>query len=228
MKIFIQVLLFVFPWCIRCFFYRKLFGYKMHKTARIGFSLILCNELTMEENTKIGHLTVIKPIDRVYMAAYSRIGAMNFITGYDTSEDSYAKKVGFFGHVTDRKCELVLDEDAAITSRHIIDCNGGVYFGAHSLLAGMRSQILTHAIDIYNCRQDAQPVKIGNYVFIGTGCIILKGTEIPDYAIVGAGAVLNKKYTESYKVYGGVPATAKKDLTNENIKFFSRPSGDVI
>lgn len=228
MKAIIQICLMIFPQCIRRFFYRKLFGFKIHKTARIGFSLILCNELTMGENTRIGHLTVIKPIDRVYMAAYSRIGAMNFITGYDTSEDGYAKKVGFYRHVTDRKCELVLDEDAAITSRHIIDCNGGVYFGAHSLLAGMRSQILTHAIDIYNCRQDAQPVKIGNYVFIGTGCIILKGTEIPDYTIVGAGAVLNKKYAESYKVYGGVPATVKKDLTNENIKFFSRSSGDVI
>lgn len=227
MKAIIQILLMVFPQCIRRFFYKTLFGFKIHKTARIGFSLILCKEFTMEEHTRIGHLTIIKPIDRVYMGPYARIGAQNFITGYNTSEGGYAKKVGFYKHVTDRKCELVLDEDAAITSRHIIDCNGGVYFGAHSLLAGMRSQILTHAIDIYNCRQDTQPVKIGNYVFIGTGCIILKGTEIPDYAIVGAGAVLNKKYTESYKVYGGVPAKVKKDLANENIKLFSRPNGDV-
>lgn len=218
----------IFPQCIRRFFYRTLFGYKIHKTARIGFALILCKEFTMEEHTRIGHLTVIKPIDRVYMGPYARIGAQNFITGYNTSENGYAKKVGFYRHLPNRRCELVLAEDAAITSRHFIDCIGGVYFGSHSLLAGIRSQILTHGIDAYKCRQDAESVIIGDYVSIGSGSIILKGTEIPDYVIVGAGAVLNKKYTESNKVYGGVPAKIKKDLDKDEVKFFSRPNGDVI
>lgn len=228
MKIIIQILLMLFPQSIRRFFYKSLFGFKIHKTAKIGFSLILCKEFEMEENTRIGHLTIIKPIDKVYMGKYARIGALNFITGFNTSSNGYAKKVGFYRHVLDRKCELILDEDVAISSRHIIDCNGGVYFGAHSSLAGMRSQILTHGIDAYNCRQDAKPVKIGKYVSIGSGSIVLKGTEVPDYVIVGAGAVLNKKYTESYKVYGGVPAKVKKDLSNEDVKWFSRGSGDVI
>ena len=69
---------------------------------------------------------------------------------------------------------------------------------------------------------------IGNYCSIGSGSIILKGTIIPDYAIVGAGAVLNKSYTESYKIYAGVPACVKKDLNYNEVKWFSRQSGDVI
>lgn len=84
--------------------------------------------------------------------------------------------------------------------------------GEHSLLAGIRSQILTHTIDAYACRQDAKAVILGRYAYVGTGCILLKGTVIPDYSIVGAGAVLNKRYTESRKIYAGVPAKIIKDV----------------
>ena len=228
MKIFVQILMMVLPQSIRRFLYKRLFGFKIHHTARIGFSLVLCDELVMEEHSYISHFTIIKPIDRLIMYPYARIGSLNFITGYNTKKNGFAKRIGFYKHVNDRKCELVLKEDAAITSRHFIDCNGGVYMGEHSLLAGIRSTILSHAIDFKNCRQDALPVVIGSNTFIGTGCILLKGTVVPDFSIVGAGAVLNKSYTESFKVYGGVPAKVVKDISNEYSTFFSRPSGDVI
>ena len=38
----------------------------------------------------------------------------------------------------------------------------------------------------------SKPVKIGTNVFIGMNCIILKGVEIPDNAIVPAGSVIRK------------------------------------
>ena len=198
MKLLIQILMMVLPQPIRRFLYQRLFGFKIHHTARIGFSLVLCDELVMEEHSYISHFTIIKPIDRLIMCPYARIGSLNFITGYNTKETGYAKKIGFYKHVNDRKCELILKEDAAITSRHFIDCNGGVYMGEHSLLAGIRSTILSHAIDFKNCLQDVQPVVIGSYAFVGTGCILLKGTNIPDYSIVGAGSVVNKLYTENH------------------------------
>ena len=227
-RIFTQIVLMAFPQTIRRFLLQKLFNFKIHKTARIGFSLVLCEELVMEEHACIGNLTLIKPIDRLHMGKYARIGALNFITGYNTKENGYVKRMGFYSHVKDRKCELILGEDVAINRSHFIDCNGGVYFGEHSSLAGLNTQILTHGIDAYNCRQDVKPVVIGKYVSIGTGCIILKGTVVPDYVIVGAGAVLNKQYTESRKVMGGVPAVIKKDLSNEDVKWFSRESGNVL
>lgn len=228
LKIILQIILMPFPFLVRRFVYRKLWKYDIDKTARIGFSLILCHELTMKENTYIQHLTVVKPIDKLFMSRYARIGSLNFITGYDTSISGYANRKGFYKHVKNRHCELILGEDVAINSRHFIDCNGGVYLGSHSSLAGIRTQILTHGIDAYLSRQDAQPVVIGNYVSIGSGSIVLKGTIIPDYVIVGAGALLNKKYTESYKVYAGVPAIIKKDLSDCDVRWFKRSSGDVI
>lgn len=227
-KIFIQTVLFVLPMSFRRVFYRWLWGYKISSRAKIGYSWILSDELVMDDYSFIKSFTIIKNIDRLVMGKYSRIGPLNFITGFNTRVNGIAYKKGRFAHVKDRKCELILAEDVAINSRHFIDCNGGVYFGNHSSLAGIRSQILTHGIDPYNSRQDAAPVIVGNYCSIGSGSIVLKGTVIPDYVIVGAGSVLNKKYTESYKIYAGVPAILKKDLQYNEVKWFSRPSGDVI
>ena len=49
---------------------------------------------------------------------------------------------------------------------------------------------------------------------------------LPDYSVLGAGAVLNKKYDERYKLYAGVPARPVKDI-DRNAKYFDRLSGFV-
>lgn len=49
------------------------------------------------------------------------------------------------------------------------------------------------------------PVHIGNNVFIGTRCIILKGTHIGDGAVIGAGSVVQGKVPPG-TVYAGNPA----------------------
>ena len=51
----------------------------------------------------------------------------------------------------------------------------------------------------------AQPVRIGNNVWIGAGTIILKGIEIGDAAVIGAGSVVTKSIPAGSKVVG-VPA----------------------
>lgn len=48
-------------------------------------------------------------------------------------------------------------------------------------------------------------VRIGNNVFIGQKSLILKGADIGDNVIIGAGSVVSKKL-ESNAVYAGVPA----------------------
>lgn len=51
----------------------------------------------------------------------------------------------------------------------------------------------------------AQPVRIGNDVFIGCNATILRGVTIGDGAVVAAGAVVMDD-VEPYTVVGGVPA----------------------
>ena len=47
----------------------------------------------------------------------------------------------------------------------------------------------------------SKPVVIGNHVWIGAGCIILKGVTIGDYAIIGAGTVVSRDVASHIKVW---------------------------
>ncbi|MCF8274255.1 MAG: acyltransferase [Flavobacteriaceae bacterium] len=220
-KICIQILLFLFPWKLRRVLLNNFFSYKINSKAKIGFSVLLCDKLEMAENSSIAHLTICKNIDAIILNNNSGIGSLNFITGFNT------KNKTVYSHRLNRKCELIIKEHSAITSRHFLDCNGGIYIGKYTTVAGIRSTFLTHSIDIYKNRQDIKPITIGDYCFIGTGCNLLGGSCLPDYSVLGAGAVLSKVYSESNFLYGGVPARPLKDLKGYDVAYFNRHNGFV-
>lgn len=60
-----------------------------------------------------------------------------------------------------------------------------------------------------------KPVRIGNNVFIGCNCLILKGTEIGEGSIVGAGSVVCGKFPANV-VIAGNPAKVIRKLEEEN------------
>lgn len=217
MKLFFHFILMFFPWWLRrrllCFFG----GYKIDKTARIGFSLVMPKILEMGRGCSIGHFVVCKSsVDRLSMADDSSMGSFHLITGFSTRNKKH------FQHVKGRRCEMVIETGVGIPSRKFFDCNGGIYIGEYSTIAGQWTQFLTHSIDIYNSRQDAKPIKIGRYCFVGTGCILLPGSSLPDFSVLAAGSVLNKHYTESGYVYAGVPAVPKKKLNSKEIPWMQR------
>jgi maltose O-acetyltransferase len=51
----------------------------------------------------------------------------------------------------------------------------------------------------------ANPITIGNRVWVGMGAKILDGVTIGDNAVIAAGAVVNKNVPEN-TIFGGVPA----------------------
>jgi len=132
-----------------------------------------------------------------------------------------------FAHIINRKCEIIIEPHSAITSRHFIDCTAGIYFGSNTTFAGIRSQILTHSIDLTLNRQHAEPIFIGKNCFIGTNCVFLPGSKLPDYTILGAKSLLNKAFEESDCLYGGVPAKRLKALNRSKIAYFNRVKGYV-
>lgn len=211
-----QIIIMFIPWTLR----RKLliwrYGYEIDPTARIGKSLILSRKLRMGPRSRIHSGVICKGIDLLEMGEDSGIANFTYITGFSVEGCRH------FRHRLNRKCELILGRSAGITSRHFIDCNGGVYIGDFTTVAGIRTQILTHSIDVYNNRQDAKPVKIGRYCFLGTGCILLPDSELPDHSILGAGAVLTKKLDKAGCLYAGSPAKFVKELDVAKIPYFHR------
>lgn len=60
-----------------------------------------------------------------------------------------------------------------------------------------------------------QPVHIGNNVFIGMHCMIMKGVTIGDNAIIGAGSIVTKDIPANC-IAAGVPCKVIKYIENGN------------
>lgn len=222
MRFFLQAILCLLPWPIRRRLLRLFFGYSLHPTSRLGRCWIYPRFLEMAEHSRIGDLTVCKGLDRLSLGPWATIGRLNWITGFPSASNV----TGHFGSEPTRQPELLVAEHAAITNRHILDCTNSIHIGRFSTIAGFRSQILTHSIDLRESRQKSAPVTIGEYCFVGTACVILPGAALPDRCVLGAGSVLNKAQTETDQLYAGVPAAPVKRLGEES--YFSRAVGFVI
>jgi len=208
------------PWFLRRVLLQWLCGYRIARTSRIGFALVYPDELVLGEHSDIGPFTVCKGLRRLHLGAHASIGRGNWITGFP------AENKTFFTHQTDRVPELILGAQSAITHRHIIDCTNAIHIGAFTTIAGYRSQILTHSIDLMDCRQSSAPITIGDYCFVGTDCVLLGGSVLPSYSALGAKSLLNKAHTQTHSLYAGVPARAIRSL-EPDMKYFRREVGFV-
>lgn len=216
-----RLLIVLLPWRLKRFLLRVLFRYELHPRSYIGIAWVFPRQLVLGEGASIGHLTVCKGLERLELAAHASIGRLNWISAWPLNRPPH------FAHLPGRKPQLIVGTHAAITHRHIIDCTDEVVIGEYTTMAGYRSQILTHSIDLAECRQHAKPVRIGRFCFVGTASTILGGTVVPDNCVVGANALLNKPYEESYRLYAGVPATAVSEL-DPQMKYFTRSKGYII
>jgi acetyltransferase-like isoleucine patch superfamily enzyme len=174
----------------------------------------------MEEGSRIGHLTFCKNIDLLHLGAHAIMGQLNWITGFPSGPSRH------FAHQPDRRPELIVENHAGISSRHLIDCTARIRIGAFATIGGFRSQLLTHSIDFTAGRQTAEPIDIGEYSFTGTNCVLLGGSTLPHHSVLGAQSLLNKKWDEPYRLYAGVPAQPLKELS-ANLGYFRRTEGFV-
>lgn len=205
------------PMFLKRFLMRLLFGYELHPSAKIGWSFVAARRLVMAKNASIGSFTVIKKID-VLMGESSSIGRGNWITGFPQSDNSMFPMP--------REAQLEMGEQSAITHRHLLDCTAKITVGKFATIAGWMSQIMTHSIDLSSSRQACRPISIGAYCFVGTRVVILGGSTLPDYSVLGAASLLNKEFTEQFCLWGGVPAKKIKELPRE-MAYFTRAQGAV-
>jgi maltose O-acetyltransferase len=105
----------------------------------------------------------------------------------------------------DAKGNFSLGRASTINRNCRLDTRGGISIGDNVIVADDVS-ILTADHDIRNGWGGRQrPVSIADFVFLGTGCMILPGVNIGRGAVVGAGAIVTKDVPE-WTIVAGNPA----------------------
>lgn len=209
------------PWRLKRLALRQFFGYTLHPKAYIGLAWIFPRTLTMDEGSRIDHFNVAIHLDHMHLKKRASLNRGNWITGLSTRTH-----LPHFRHQPDRRAELIVGESSSITKNHHIDCTNRIEIGAFSTIAGYRSQLLTHSIDVFTNRQDSAPISIGDYAFVGTNVVILGGSTLPSRSVLGAKSLLNKAFYDEWTLYAGVPAKPLQAISDE-AAYFSRAEGFV-
>lgn len=202
----------------------RLFGYKIGKKIKIGFSIVLANEIELNDNVKIGHFNFIK-IDKLILCNNSLIKHFNIFKGPFELELKNKARIANQNYltraplgVTYGKSIFQLGKNSNITSKHFIDLTKSVVMGENTVLGGRHSQIWTHGyvhkeIGDERLRIDAEVV-IGNNVYIGSRCLFNPGVSISNAVSIGSGSVISKNLTEK-GMYVGQKLRLKKNGFND-------------
>ena len=199
--------------------YRLLFGYKIGKRVRLGFTLIDAAECEIGDKVRIGHLNLIIGVDKLVIGDRARIGHLNIIRGGDeVIIGRYAEilRLNEINSIPDPDLRNVADprfnlgEGAVITTGHKIDFTDRVEIGRRSILGGRNSSLWTHN------RQRTRPIIVGELTYIGSEIRVAPGGVIPSRCIVGIGSVITGRLEGEYLLIAGVPAKPVKELSEED------------
>ena len=128
----------------------------------------------------------------------------------DKSELYDGVRVVFCHGVPQPGPSLVIGRRTVVTADVLFNIRERIEVGDDCLLATCSLFDSNHGVDadrlIISQLSYAKPIRIGNDVWIGFGCIILAGVTVGDGAVIAAGAVVTKSVPPG-EIWGGVPAT---------------------
>ena len=195
-----------------------LLGAVMDKSARIGLSLIDCEQLVMGEGSRIGHLNVLRGMRQVRIGPGATVENLNWITASSMFLDRPDPML--------EKASFLLGRESAVTSRHYIDCSGGVRIGQFTIVGGVRSTILSHQIDLSHGVQTSARTEIGDYCFVSSNVCVAPGSRIPNRSVIAMGGVVVGELSTPGALYGGVPARVLRRSVDGG-RYFHRKRGFV-
>jgi acetyltransferase-like isoleucine patch superfamily enzyme len=207
------------PWFLRRLLLRALCGARFGMGARVGFSYVDTQLLELGAGASIGSLNVIRHVREVRLGDGAMLGNLNSASGF--SPLTGIDENGYY-----RSGRLLIGSGGAITNRHYLDLHADIEVGRMALVAGVRSTLFTHSIDLALNRQATAAIHVGDCTFVGTNSVLLPGTHIADKCAVAAGAVVTGRLEEPGCLYGGVPARKLKAMP-DGAAFFSRTDATV-
>jgi len=208
------IVLLVLPQRLKHVFARRVLGWDIHPTAYIGRSLVQVRKVTMGPYSTIGALNVLRDVDELRMAEGANLAARNRIIGIPLG-------AAIFRDQPNRDPSLVMGPYSIITVGPEIDLADRVELGTQAAIAGFRSAILTHSLNLLTDRFVTGKVTLGDYGVLMSGCTMQNGTRVPAYSVVSAGSVIATKLNKEYTLYRGNPAEAVRDLP-PSLGFFKR------
>ena len=129
-----------------------------------------------------------------------RIGKNSFIMKHVYIMTPQQLTIGDYSHIN-RGCTLDARGTIKIGNNVSVSHNVSIMSGSHDC-------------NSVNFRGRFLPIRIDDYVWIGTGAIILQGVNIGKGAVVCAGAVVTKD-VDPYDVVAGIPAKTIKQRNKE-------------
>lgn len=210
----------VLPWPLKRPIYRWLFGWKIAPGAHVGICVITARHVQLGRGARIGHFTVVRNLPQLRLEDHAAIGQWNWIACGEMFTTGEAvlpppKEQGLF-----------MAPYSAITSRHYLDCPGGIFVAEYAVVAGVRSSLFTHYVDFETSAMRCKPIRIGKYCYIGSNAKLTPGATVPDYSVVGMGAVVTGELEQEWTLYGGVPAKPIRPIADG--AFFHRENPRAI
>lgn len=208
----LALVLILLPHGLRRHYARAVLGWDIHPTAQLGRSLFLVKHVSMGPESSVGSMNVFRGLDELRFGTGAKMATRNWVAAHPLS--------GIVYNSPTRTSALILGDWAKVTNAHIIDCTDRVELGAHAVLAGFRTQVLTHSLELVRDQHYSKPVSVGDHSVVMSGSLLLCGSGVPPRCVVSAGSVVATKLTQPDTLYRGNPAAPVRKLSR--LKFFER------
>ena len=214
MRFAVTLLMIVLPQSAKRWVGRRFLGWDIHPTAHVGRSLIMVKHLTMGPESFIGPFNVIRDLEHLTKGRGANIASRHWIIGIPLDSAIYPQG-------RKRDPSLIMGDWAMITVAHDIDCADRVELKDHAVIAGFKSSILTHSLNLVSDKFVTGKVELGERAVLMSNCTMQTGTRIPARSIVSAGSVVNTRLKAEQTFYRGNPAEAVRELP-DTLGFYRR------
>lgn len=196
---------------------RSVGGWTISDTASVGSGIyVRLGDVSLGAGSRVAAFSAYRDLARLSVSEHALVGHWNWI---GAARSLLPLVEGSVQAGAGSMC-FAIGRHAAVTSRHYIDCSGGVAVGEFTTVAGVRSTILSHQIDTAESRAVLCPVVIGHHAFVGSNVTIVPGATVPDRCIIGMGAVVQGTHAKQNMLNVGVPARPVRPVASG--EYFSR------